>query len=161
MGEASGDRAKAMTEACAHLQVKYETRIDENGWTTGWWQCATESCRTKFTPVASAESAWGDPCRVCLQTGGRHWTTPHVDQSPVVAAQRREEFRNRLTEREKEVFDWVLSRAVWHAVQAEQKRAENLIRQSLLFDSQRAVSWHEVQDCLEALRREPPEPTHG
>ncbi len=81
---------------------------------------------------------------------------PHVDQSPVVARRRLEEFRNGLTKPEREAFDWVLSATVWHAVRTETERAERLIRQHLLFDSQRAVSWHEVQDCLEALRREPP-----
>ncbi len=33
----------------------------------------------------SAESAWGDPCRVCRQEGGRHWSVPHVG----MAARRR------------------------------------------------------------------------
>jgi hypothetical protein len=48
-----------------------------------------------------------------------------------------------------------LADAVAQAVREETGRAEGLIRQYLLFDSQRAVSWHEAQDCLEALRREP------
>jgi hypothetical protein len=138
-------------QACAHLRVLYTTEQIEGGLTRGWW--ASDLCHREFIPAA--ESAWGDPCRVCLQTGGRHWTVAHFDQSPVVAARRREEFRNGLTEPEKETFDWVLSRHVWHAVRAERERVEGLIRQHLLFDSQRAVSWHEVQDCLEALRREP------
>jgi hypothetical protein len=37
-------------------------------------------------------------------------------------ARRREEFRNGLTEREKETFDWVLSRHVWHALRTERVR---------------------------------------
>ena len=45
------------------------------------------------------------------------------------------------------------------AEQVAQARAEEreavmaIIRQFLVFDSQRAISWHEVQDCLAAIRR--------
>jgi hypothetical protein len=41
--------------ACAHLRVLYTTEQIEGGRTRGWWAC--DSCRTKFTPVASAEYA--------------------------------------------------------------------------------------------------------
>lgn len=33
----------------------------------------------------------------------------------------------------------------------ERFRCETLVRSYLLFQSQRAVGWHEVQDCLEAI----------
>ena len=35
----------------------------------------------------------------------------------------------------------------------ERQRCVNLIRQYLLFNSQRAVSWHEVMDVIEAINR--------
>lgn len=38
------------------------------------------------------------------------------------------------------------------AVVVERERCVRLIKEYLRFDSQRAVSWHEVQDCLEAIR---------
>jgi hypothetical protein len=76
-------------QACAHLRVLYTTEQIEGGLARGWWAC--DLCFTKFVPVASAESTWGDPCRVCMQTGGHHWTVPHVGQSPVVARQRAEQ----------------------------------------------------------------------
>jgi hypothetical protein len=41
--------------ACAHLRVLYTTEQIEGGRTRGWWAC--DSCRAKFTPVASAEHA--------------------------------------------------------------------------------------------------------
>lgn len=37
------------------------------------------------------------------------------------------------------------------AVAAERERCISLVRKRLVYDSQRAVSWHEIQDCLEAL----------
>ena len=40
---------------------------------------------------------------------------------------------------------------VAQAVQAERERIKTLIRKRLVYDSQRAVSWHEIQDCLEAI----------
>jgi hypothetical protein len=43
------------------------------------------------------------------------------------------------------------------AREAEQKRSEQIVREYLVFNSQRAVSWHEVQDCLGKIRSgEPP-----
>jgi hypothetical protein len=42
-------------QACAHLRVLYATEQIEGGRTRGWWAC--DSCRAKFTPVASAEHA--------------------------------------------------------------------------------------------------------
>jgi hypothetical protein len=76
-------------QACAHLRVLYMTEQTEGDRTRGWWAC--DLCHREFIPVASAESAWGDPCRVCMQTRGRHWTVPHVAQSHVVARQRAEQ----------------------------------------------------------------------
>ncbi len=76
-------------QTCAHLRVLYTTEQIEGGRTRGRWAC--DLCLREFIPVTSAESTWGDPCRVCMQTGGRHWTTPHVAQSPVVARQRAEQ----------------------------------------------------------------------
>jgi hypothetical protein len=56
-------------------------------------------------------------------------------------------------------------RAAWDAAQqaiqqphdaaiiaAERERCEFHVRYYLLYDSQRAVSWYEVQDCLTAIR---------
>jgi len=87
-GDETQQRAEDQ-QACAHLRVFYMTEQIEGGRTRGWWAC--DLCHREFIPVASAESAWGDPCRVCMQTGGRHWTVPHVAQSPVVARQRAEQ----------------------------------------------------------------------
>lgn len=40
------------------------------------------------------------------------------------------------------------------AVKKEEREAcINLIKHYLLFNSQRAVSWHEVNDCIEAIRK--------
>ncbi len=36
---------------------------------------------------------------------------------------------------------------------AERDRCLSIIQKYLVFDSQRAVSWHEVQDCIEAIRK--------
>jgi hypothetical protein len=47
-----------------------------------------------------------------------------------------------------------MAAAVDDARNAEQSRCEGLIRRFLVYDSQRAVSWHEIQDCLEAIRKE-------
>jgi len=43
-------------------------------------------------------------------------------------------------------------RVVAEARRAQREEDKIFIRRYLLFDSQRAVSWHEVQDCLDALR---------
>jgi len=43
-----------------------------------------------------------------------------------------------------------LSRSPIHT---EQDRCIAIINQYLVYDSQRAVSWHEIQDCIEAIRR--------
>ena len=51
-----------------------------------------------------------------------------------------------------EAGEWV-GKAVLEARTAEQERCVELIRRFLLFNSQRAVSWHEVQDCIEAIRK--------
>lgn len=40
------------------------------------------------------------------------------------------------------------------AASGERGRAIALIRRYLLFDSQREVSWHEVQDCIDAIEAE-------
>jgi hypothetical protein len=48
--------------------------------------------------------------------------------------------------------------AVAAAVAEERARMIGLIRKRLVYDSQRAVSWHEVQDCLEALSPTRPVP---
>ena len=44
------------------------------------------------------------------------------------------------------------SRAIAEARRAQRERAEQIVQRFLVYDSQRAVSWHEVQDCLAALR---------
>jgi hypothetical protein len=61
-------------QACAHLRVVYTTEQIEGGLTRGWWAC--DLCHREFIPVASAESAWGDPSRVCMQTGGATGPSP-------------------------------------------------------------------------------------
>ena len=44
-------------------------------------------------------------------------------------------------------------RAAWDAaVAAERSRCEKEVRDYLLFDSQRPVGWHEVQDCIARIR---------
>jgi hypothetical protein len=48
--------------------------------------------------------------------------------------------------------------AVREAVTAERERVISLIRKYLLFNSQRAVSWHEVQDAIAAIREGRPCP---
>lgn len=44
-----------------------------------------------------------------------------------------------------------IARAAWDAAT---KRAAEIVNQYLVFDSQRAVSWHEIQDCLEKIREQ-------
>lgn len=46
----------------------------------------------------------------------------------------------------KEIFDR-------GATAAERERCVSLMRHRLLFNSQRAVSWHEVADCMKAVRK--------
>lgn len=38
------------------------------------------------------------------------------------------------------------------AIQEERERNIEIIKRYLSFDSQRAVSWHEVNDCIDAIR---------
>lgn len=45
------------------------------------------------------------------------------------------------------------NQAVREAVGKERARNIELIRKYLSFASQRAVSWHEVNDCIEAIRK--------
>lgn len=45
----------------------------------------------------------------------------------------------------------VLALALADARAKERERVAKLVRYFLAFDSQRAVSWHEVQDCVEAI----------
>lgn len=48
----------------------------------------------------------------------------------------------------------VVTRLTWtDATEAERERCVNLITHYLQFDGQRAVSWHEVRDCKEAIRK--------
>lgn len=45
------------------------------------------------------------------------------------------------------------ARECWDAAtQAERERCIAIIQAYLQFDDQRAVSWHEVQDCIEKIR---------
>lgn len=50
------------------------------------------------------------------------------------------------------LYRTVVGPAIRAAVLAERERCVGLVRRYLLFNSQRAVSWHEVQDCIEAIR---------
>jgi hypothetical protein len=45
--------------------------------------------------------------------------------------------------------------AITNAVREEHERCIAIIQHYLLFDSQRAVSWHEVQDTIKAINKEP------
>lgn len=42
------------------------------------------------------------------------------------------------------------------AAASERRRCEAIVREYLVYDSQRAVSWHEIQDTLEVIRKAPP-----
>jgi hypothetical protein len=46
----------------------------------------------------------------------------------------------------------LIAAAVRAAVAEEREACVSLIRQYLLFNDQRAVSWHEVMDCIDAIR---------
>lgn len=46
----------------------------------------------------------------------------------------------------------VIAAEVNRRVAEEREVCLALIRHYLVYDSQRAVSWHEIQDCLEAIR---------
>ncbi len=37
-------------------------------------------------------------------------------------------------------------------VKAERDRVVDVVRHYLVFNSQRAVSWHEIQDCIKAIK---------
>lgn len=42
-----------MDELCAHLSIKWTTKQNEDGSTTGWWECP--ACKLKFAPVCWCE----------------------------------------------------------------------------------------------------------
>ena len=67
------------------------------------------------------------------------WGERPVDSTPETRA---ELIRNVAT---------TIDAAVAEARREERQAISALIRKRLVYDSQRAVSWHEIQDCLEAI----------
>lgn len=91
---------------------------------------------------------WGDTCNACREKERRH-------QELVAALQgTNAPPSNARPETSPTISDERNGRS--GAVGAPQERAGEaciaIIRKYLLHDSQRAVSWHEVQDCIEAIR---------
>ena len=46
----------------------------------------------------------------------------------------------------------LVAQAIEQARRKEREECMTIMRKNLVYDSQRAVSWHEIQDCLDAIR---------